>query len=55
MAAKIGDRRMPGGCDGCDAYQTMTKQADGIFSVTVHHDETCPWLLTRESDRRPHE
>ena len=31
---------MPGGCDTCDAYQTMGEQ-DGIFVITVHHDDWC--------------
>ena len=50
IAASIGDQRIPGGCDDCDAFQTLTKQSDSIFSVTVHHDATCPWLASRESD-----
>ncbi len=45
LDAKTG-HRIPGGCDDCDAYQTMTKQ-DGIYHVTVHHDDTCPWLRAR--------
>ena len=32
--------RIPGGCDDCDAYQEMTQQ-DGIYVLTVHHDDTC--------------
>ncbi len=41
--------RIPGGCDDCDAYQTMTKRDNGVFRVTVHHDDTCPWLNARTS------
>lgn len=37
-------RRLPGGCDDCNAYQTV-RRVDGRFYVlTVHHDETCPEL-----------
>ncbi len=46
LDAKTG-HRIPGGCDDCDAYQTFTKQADGFYLVTVHHDATCPWLTAR--------
>jgi hypothetical protein len=34
-------QRIPGGCDACDAYQTMGER-DGIFIITVHHDSWCP-------------
>lgn len=37
-------RRMPGGCDDCHAYQVMSRCADGLYVLTVHHDETCPRL-----------
>lgn len=37
-------RRLPGGCDDCDAYQVMSRCADGLYVLTVHHDETCPYL-----------
>jgi hypothetical protein len=37
-------RRLPGGCDDCNAYQTV-RRVDGRFYVlTVHHDDTCPAL-----------
>jgi hypothetical protein len=40
-------RRIPGGCDDCDAYQEMTKQ-HGIYVMTVNHDDTCPtWQQIR--------
>ena len=35
--------RMPGGCDDCDAYQTMTSKADGLYELLIHHDDTCPF------------
>lgn len=34
--------RTPGGCDHCDAYQTVDASQAPIFRVTVHHDEWCP-------------
>ena len=38
---------MPGGCADCGAYQVMTKKADGLYALTVHHDGTCPWFVAR--------
>ena len=35
--------RMPGGCDDCDAYQTVTREAEGMYRMLVHHDATCPF------------
>ena len=35
--------RMPGGCDDCDAYQTMTRGSEGLYELLVHHDHTCPY------------
>jgi hypothetical protein len=37
-------RRLPGGCDDCAAYQVMSRCADGLYVLTVHHDPTCPHL-----------
>jgi hypothetical protein len=39
---------IPGGCDRCDAYQTVTAVSNGIWSLTIHHDDDCPvWLQIR--------
>lgn len=47
LAALVG-RRLPGGCDDCDAYQTVRRlPADAwgsAYVLTVHHDSTCPHL-----------
>jgi hypothetical protein len=40
--------RIPGGCDDCDAYQTVTHADAGVYVLTVHHDDTCPQLLAME-------
>jgi hypothetical protein len=34
--------RIPGGCDDCDAYQTVNSTLAPIYRITVHHDDTCP-------------
>ena len=44
----LAGRRIPGGCDDCDAFQTMTL-TEGVYMLTVHHDESCPWLNGRTS------
>lgn len=38
---------VPGGCEECDAVQTVTSPAyglTGVSMVTVHHDDGCAWL-----------
>jgi hypothetical protein len=41
-------RRLPGGCDDCNAYQTMTRAGGGLYLLTTHHDDTCPALAASE-------
>ncbi len=36
-------RRIQGGCASCDAFQTLDGD-DGVFVLTVHHDDDCPEL-----------
>jgi len=50
MFEALSGRRIPGGCDDCDAYQTMT-QRDGIYAIEVSHDETCPFSQKRAARR----
>ena len=40
---------VPGGCADCDAYQTVRPLAEGIWNVTVHHDDGCPVLAAVEA------
>ena len=51
-------RRLPGGCEDCDAYQTLARHPDdargGVYVLTVHHDETCPWLSDHLTTERNH-
>jgi hypothetical protein len=42
---------IPGGCDDCDAYQTVEEAAPSMFLVHVHHDDRCPVL--RRYQRAP--
>lgn len=34
--------RIPGGCDDCDAYQTVDTSRAPVYVIRVHHDDTCP-------------
>lgn len=40
---QVEGQRLPGGCDDCDAYQTLDKHDSGVFMLAVHHDDTCPF------------
>ncbi len=39
--------RVPGGCRHCAAYQTLAPVEAGLWTVTVHHDDRCPWFRRR--------
>jgi hypothetical protein len=39
---------VPGGCDHCDAYQTVRPIIAGIWNIKIHHDDWCPWYRLRE-------
>lgn len=38
-----------GGCEHCEAYQTVKPITDGGWSITVHHDDWCPWWAPRQN------
>jgi hypothetical protein len=42
LFARLGDRQVPGGCDRCDSYQTLSEELPGLYALTVHHDDDCP-------------
>jgi hypothetical protein len=44
--------QIPGGCDWCNAYQTVRAETAGFWHITTHHDDWCPWLAASEA-RRP--
>lgn len=46
------DGRVPGGCDVCDAYQTLGQTAGMVAMINVHHDDDCP-VLARHQGRQP--
>lgn len=46
LFATLTGLRIDGGCDHCDAYQTM-RTVDGVHVITVHHDDWCPFYTRR--------
>lgn len=51
MLGPLEGKRIPGGCDKCDAYQTVEPVAGGQWLLEVHHDDWCP-VLARHNARR---
>jgi hypothetical protein len=43
--------QIPGGCDSCNAYQTVSPLRTGVWRITVHHDSDCKWLQARHERR----
>ena len=41
--------RIAGGCDVCDAYQTVEPASPGVWLIHVHHDNDCPVLAAYEA------
>ena len=39
--------RIPGGCESCDAFQTVEPIRAGVWRIAVHHDADCAWLRAR--------
>lgn len=40
-------RTIRGGCDDCLAEQTMTRDENGVYHLTIAHDAQCPWYAQR--------
>jgi hypothetical protein len=51
-AAALDGADIPGGCDTCDAHQTVHVIDHGLINVRVHHDDWCP-VLHRHQRNRP--
>ena len=43
-------QRTPGGCNQCEAFQTVDPIRGGVWMVSVHHDPGCP--VFAEIERR---
>jgi hypothetical protein len=50
LAARLRGRRVSGGCDECNTYQTLEEDSDlpGYFHIRIHHDHWCPFLARIE-------
>jgi hypothetical protein len=42
LLSAIAGKRIPGGCDECDAEQRVDEVVPGCWKVTVAHDNDCP-------------
>ena len=51
MLGPLDGARIPGGCDMCDASQTVTPISAGVWTINVHHDAWCPFLRNLEAQR----
>jgi hypothetical protein len=47
---KAHGKQIPGGCEDCDAYQTMDEVRPRVHMLTVHHDDDCPTLRAMKAD-----
>jgi hypothetical protein len=49
MVAPFVGKQIPGGCDYCDAYQTIEPipgfEDTGAWINQIHHDDWCPWWI----------
>ena len=47
----LAGRELPGGCDDCNAVQTMKEDDSmpGVWHLVIHHDDGCPVLRAREA------
>lgn len=41
--------RIAGGCEECNAYQSVEAVMPGVWVNTIHHDDDCPVLLAYEA------
>ena len=45
------DGTIPGGCDQCDAEQTLRNE-NGMWRITIAHDDWCPFLKAFQKRQR---
>ena len=50
LLGPLDGQRIPGGCDDCDAYQTVTALARGVWQLNIHHDSWCPVLAAHTAE-----
>ena len=37
--------RVAGGCEHCDAYQTVEPAFEGVWIFIIHHEDECPFWI----------
>jgi hypothetical protein len=52
MLAQLLGQEIYGGCEDCEAYQTVEQESEGGWMIRVHHDDWCPFW-TRMRERTP--
>lgn len=47
----LAGRELPGGCDQCDATQTIREddQVPGVWHLVICHEDHCPTLRSRKA------
>jgi hypothetical protein len=48
VLGRLDGARIPGGCAECDAYQSVKPVSGGLWMMTVHHADCCPFLRRLE-------
>jgi len=41
---KLIGQKIDGGCEHCDAHQTVDELRPHFFNIVVHHEDDCPFL-----------
>lgn len=45
---------LPGGCNGCNAYEKVHAVSAGVWRITTHHDRSCPIFDPAAPSPPPH-
>jgi hypothetical protein len=51
LFSDVGNGQTAGGCEHCDAVQTMEQIEPDIYSLVVHHDDWCPFVRAKAAER----
>jgi hypothetical protein len=47
LFGQIEQEAIEGGCEECEAYQTLVEVSPLVYSVIVHHDDWCRCIAPR--------
>ncbi len=48
LLGDLAGQTVPGGCEDCDADQTVSQHHPGVWLLTVAHDDGCPILAAHQ-------